>query len=142
MPLIDSKLSLDGSRSHRHPEFMALYTFRLYCQRIDNEKNMARHYAPSIQPTLFGVVEQPVERARCDGDKIVARRDRRRPGERFEGAVIRAKPWSQIFVLFVRKCLQEESRQRPVISDDGAGVGMSGSDFCNYSHIAAHSGLL
>ncbi|MBB3747013.1 putative DNA-binding WGR domain protein [Rhizobium sp. BK591] len=33
---------------------MALYSFRLYCQRIDHTRNMARYYALSIQPTLFG----------------------------------------------------------------------------------------
>jgi predicted DNA-binding WGR domain protein len=33
---------------------MALYSFRLYCQRIDAKKNMARYYALSLQPTLFG----------------------------------------------------------------------------------------
>jgi predicted DNA-binding WGR domain protein len=33
---------------------MALHSFRLYCQRIDATKNMARYYALSLQPTLFG----------------------------------------------------------------------------------------
>lgn len=32
------------------------YRFQLYCQRIDASKNMARYYALSIQPTLFGEV--------------------------------------------------------------------------------------
>lgn len=35
---------------------MALYSFRLYCQRIDRSQNMARYYALSIQRTLFGEV--------------------------------------------------------------------------------------
>jgi len=30
------------------------YPFQLYCQRVDASKNMARYYALSIQPTLFG----------------------------------------------------------------------------------------
>lgn len=33
---------------------MSLYPFRLYCQRVDPARNMARYYALSIQPTLFG----------------------------------------------------------------------------------------
>ncbi len=35
---------------------MALYPYRLYCQRIDATRNMARYYLLSIQPTLFGDV--------------------------------------------------------------------------------------
>ncbi|SCB49933.1 WGR domain-containing protein [Rhizobium multihospitium] len=35
---------------------MALYPYRLYCQRIDTTKNMARYYLLSIQPMLFGEV--------------------------------------------------------------------------------------
>lgn len=35
---------------------MALYPFRLYCRRIDATRNMARYYAISIEPTLFGEV--------------------------------------------------------------------------------------
>ncbi|WP_105404751.1 WGR domain-containing protein [Neorhizobium sp. T7_12] len=35
---------------------MATYPFRLYCQRIDATKNMARYYALSMQPTLSGEV--------------------------------------------------------------------------------------
>lgn len=33
---------------------MSKQSFHLYCQRIDPAKNMARYYALSIQPTLFG----------------------------------------------------------------------------------------
>lgn len=35
---------------------MSLYPYRLYCQRIDRSRNMARYYALSIQPTLFGEI--------------------------------------------------------------------------------------
>ena len=35
---------------------MALYPYRLYCQRIDANRNMARYYALSIEPTLFGEI--------------------------------------------------------------------------------------
>ena len=35
---------------------MQLYPFQLYCQRIDLARNLARYYAISIQPTLFGEV--------------------------------------------------------------------------------------
>ena len=50
----DSKLSLDATAALCHRSSMATYTFRLYCQRIDATKNMARYYALSMQPTLFG----------------------------------------------------------------------------------------
>jgi predicted DNA-binding WGR domain protein len=47
-------MSLDAIERLRHGFTMALYSFRLYCQRIDVKKNMARYYTLSIQPTLFG----------------------------------------------------------------------------------------
>jgi predicted DNA-binding WGR domain protein len=52
--LIDSKLSLDVLACLRQVWHMAFYKFRLYCRRVDLAKNMARYYALSIQPTLFG----------------------------------------------------------------------------------------
>ena len=33
---------------------MSLFSFHLYCQRVDPTRNMARYYALAIQPTLFG----------------------------------------------------------------------------------------
>ena len=54
MATIDSKLSLDVSRPPDDHTCMALYPFQLYCERIDRTKNMARYYALSLQPTLFG----------------------------------------------------------------------------------------
>jgi predicted DNA-binding WGR domain protein len=33
---------------------MSQLSFQLYCQRIDASKNMARYYALSLQPMLFG----------------------------------------------------------------------------------------
>lgn len=35
---------------------MPLYPYTLYCQRIDDSRNMARYYALAIQSTLFGEV--------------------------------------------------------------------------------------
>lgn len=35
---------------------MTLYRFQLYCQRIDQTRNVARYYKISIQPTLFNEV--------------------------------------------------------------------------------------
>jgi len=35
---------------------MALYPFKLYCQRIDASRNMARYYMLSIETTLFGEI--------------------------------------------------------------------------------------
>jgi len=33
---------------------MSAYAYSLYIERIEPERNMARYYALSIQPTLFG----------------------------------------------------------------------------------------
>ncbi|UXN57757.1 WGR domain-containing protein [Phyllobacterium zundukense] len=33
---------------------MALYPFKLYCQRVDASRNLARYYMLSIETTLFG----------------------------------------------------------------------------------------
>ena len=52
--LIDSKLSLDGESGLSDLRTMVQQSFRLYIQRIDARKNMARFYAMSIEPTLFG----------------------------------------------------------------------------------------
>lgn len=52
--LIDSKLWLDVIETRSHLAVMTLNLFQLYCQRVDETKNMARYYALSIQPTLFG----------------------------------------------------------------------------------------
>ncbi|WP_331375343.1 WGR domain-containing protein [Sinorhizobium chiapasense] len=35
---------------------MSLYPFKLYCQRVDASRNMARYYMVSIETTLFGEV--------------------------------------------------------------------------------------
>ncbi|WP_046602098.1 WGR domain-containing protein [Neorhizobium galegae] len=35
---------------------MTTHSFQLYCQRVDVTKNMARYYALSLQPTLFGEI--------------------------------------------------------------------------------------
>nr|WP_244512866.1 MULTISPECIES: WGR domain-containing protein [unclassified Ensifer] len=50
----DSKLSLDADSSARDAVFMTQQCSSLYFQRIDPNRNMARYYALSIQPTLFG----------------------------------------------------------------------------------------
>jgi predicted DNA-binding WGR domain protein len=52
---------------------MAHSTTQLYGQRIDDSKNMARYYAMSIQPTLFGevaVVRHWGRIGRAGGEKI------------------------------------------------------------------------
>lgn len=33
---------------------MAIHHYQLYCQRIDANRNIARYYTLTIQPTLFG----------------------------------------------------------------------------------------
>jgi predicted DNA-binding WGR domain protein len=52
--LIDSKLSLDAeSRNHDH-HGMITQRYQLYIEKTDKAKNMARFYALSIEPNLFG----------------------------------------------------------------------------------------
>lgn len=50
----DSKLSLDVERRTGEPFAMLTQPYRLYFERTDATKNMARFYALSIEPTLFG----------------------------------------------------------------------------------------
>jgi predicted DNA-binding WGR domain protein len=52
--LIDSKQSLDRTGVCHDLRDMALYPFKLYCQRIDATRNMARYYMLAIETTLFG----------------------------------------------------------------------------------------
>jgi predicted DNA-binding WGR domain protein len=47
-------MSLDAPGKAGDPVRMTLHSYKLYCQRIDESRNMARYYALSIQPTLFG----------------------------------------------------------------------------------------
>jgi predicted DNA-binding WGR domain protein len=53
-PPTDSKLSLDAGIETRDPAAMLAQPYHLYIERTDAEKNMARFYALSIEPTLFG----------------------------------------------------------------------------------------
>lgn len=53
---IDSKLSLDANSPARDSVGMIAQPYRLYVERKDPAKNMARFYAMSIEPTLFGDV--------------------------------------------------------------------------------------
>jgi hypothetical protein len=51
---IDSKVSLDARTAACDLEFMGDQKFNLYLERIDATRNIARYYALSIEPTLFG----------------------------------------------------------------------------------------
>ena len=53
---IDSKLSLDAMASIGDPCRMTSTPHHLYIERRDAARNMARFYALSIEPTLFGDV--------------------------------------------------------------------------------------
>jgi predicted DNA-binding WGR domain protein len=53
---IDSNLSLDATDKAGDSPRMTTHSYQLYCQRIDETRNMARYYALSIQPTLFGEI--------------------------------------------------------------------------------------
>ncbi|EKF61624.1 hypothetical protein QWE_00430 [Agrobacterium albertimagni AOL15] len=50
----DSKLSLDGECANRDHASMIIQAYHLYVEKIDRTKNMARFYAMSIEPNLFG----------------------------------------------------------------------------------------
>ncbi len=50
----DSHLSLDLDAPLRDPASMIAQPYHLYVEKIDASKNMARYYAMSIEPTLFG----------------------------------------------------------------------------------------
>jgi len=52
----DSKLSLDAGFRARDYACMIAQPYHLYVERIEPERNMARFYAFSVQPTLFGEV--------------------------------------------------------------------------------------
>lgn len=52
--LSDSKLSLDGPPDGDDHGGMITQPYHLYVERSDVKKNMARFYAMSIQPNLFG----------------------------------------------------------------------------------------
>lgn len=49
-------ISLDADSPTRDAAFMTQQCSNLYFQRIDPSRNMARYYALSIQPTLFGEI--------------------------------------------------------------------------------------
>jgi predicted DNA-binding WGR domain protein len=50
----DSNVSLDADSALRDPTAMIAQPYQLYVERTDATKNMARYYAMSIEPTLFG----------------------------------------------------------------------------------------
>jgi predicted DNA-binding WGR domain protein len=52
--MTDSNLSLDVGRLARESGLMVTQPYQLYIERTDPSKNMARFYAMSIEPTLFG----------------------------------------------------------------------------------------
>jgi predicted DNA-binding WGR domain protein len=54
--VIDSDYALDADTSTRDSVVMIAQPYRLYIERKDASKNMARFYAMSIEPTLFGDV--------------------------------------------------------------------------------------
>ena len=53
MPL-DSKVSLDVERETGDSSWMLVQPYHLYIERVDPERNMARFYLLTIEPTLFG----------------------------------------------------------------------------------------
>lgn len=53
-PPIDSNVSLDLNATNADSSIMIAQPYQLYVERTDRTKNMARYYAMSIEPTLFG----------------------------------------------------------------------------------------
>jgi predicted DNA-binding WGR domain protein len=53
-PATDSKHSLDDLASIHDHVAMITQRYQLYIERTDSTKNMARFYAMSIEPNLFG----------------------------------------------------------------------------------------
>lgn len=51
---IDSELSLDRNSYFSDDFAMIAQPYQLYVERTEPAKNMARYYAMSIEPTLFG----------------------------------------------------------------------------------------
>ena len=51
---IDSELSLDSNAAIGDDSNMITQPYQLYVERTEPSKNMARYYAMSIEPTLFG----------------------------------------------------------------------------------------
>lgn len=54
LPLKDSKLSLDGKTDKLDHAGMITQPYHLYFEKTDLTKNMARFYAVTIEPNLFG----------------------------------------------------------------------------------------
>ncbi|MDF0696424.1 WGR domain-containing protein [Rhizobium sp. MC63] len=52
--LTDSNVLLDAQSAIGDPLTMIAQPYQLYIERTDATKNMARYYAMSIEPTLFG----------------------------------------------------------------------------------------
>ncbi len=53
---IDSKVSLDAAAGIEDSGLMISQPYRLYVERSDLSRNMARYYAMSIEPNLFGEI--------------------------------------------------------------------------------------
>ena len=51
---IDSELSLDSNAAIGDDSDMITQPYQLYVERTEPSKNMARYYAMTIEPTLFG----------------------------------------------------------------------------------------
>ncbi|MUZ74722.1 WGR domain-containing protein [Agrobacterium vitis] len=52
--MTDSYLSLDGGTKISDSAIMIAQPYHLYIERTEPERNMARFYAVTIEPTLFG----------------------------------------------------------------------------------------
>lgn len=50
----DSKVSLDAESETGDSSVMLAQPYNLYIERVDPERNMARFYLLTIEPTLFG----------------------------------------------------------------------------------------
>ena len=68
---IDSKLSLDGVSPIDDSWAMLIQPYQLYIERTDAARNMARYYALTIEPTLFGTLCLTRQWGRFGGQMMV-----------------------------------------------------------------------
>lgn len=106
----DSNVSLDVESALSDPAAMIAQRYQLYVERIDASKNMARYYAMTIEPNLFGEA--------ClihRWGRIGAR------GQRREHHFAREEEAVRLFLQLLRKRRSRGYRPKPHIRQDASG---------------------
>lgn len=91
--MIDSNVSLDVEIRIDDSSAMITQPYALYVERRDPKKNMARYYAMSIEPTLFGdaCLTRRWGRIGARGQQIVHHFDREEEAVRLFLALLRLR---------------------------------------------------